>query len=184
MVRAFVAITLPDEALDALITAQAYLPAGRMVPRENMHLTLVFLDDQPMELLEALHEELERLKPPEFTLSLSGYGGFGNDLPKLVFADVVANPALSALQKSVVSATRRAGIALRKRRFIPHVTLARFNAHTGADRTVPALLQSLLICDVRTFRCDRYRFSNPIYMQMVPSITNSRNTNLIDPHCN
>lgn len=173
MVRAFVAITLPDEALDALITAQAYLPAGRMIPRENMHLTLVFLDDQPMELLEALHEELERLKPPEFTLSLSGYGGFGNDLPKLVFADVVANPALSALQKSVVSATRRAGIALGKRRFIPHVTLARFNAHTGADRTVPALLQSLpdLRCpdfpvrSISLFKSDLYA-DGPIYHEL------------------
>ncbi|MFC3117545.1 2'-5' RNA ligase family protein [Jhaorihella thermophila] len=73
--RAFLAIGLPDAAVRDIRRLQARLPVGRAVPRDNLHLTLAFLDDQPEEALEALDAELQALRAPGFDLRLSGLGG-------------------------------------------------------------------------------------------------------------
>ena len=47
--RLFIGITLPDEAVDALVADQAalspHLKTGRASSRENLHLTLIFLGE-------------------------------------------------------------------------------------------------------------------------------------------
>ncbi|WP_209507307.1 MULTISPECIES: 2'-5' RNA ligase family protein [unclassified Ruegeria] len=64
--RSFVAISLSGEAKEDFARAQRVLTVGRPVLEDNLHLTLVFLDDQPEEILEALHEELLALSAPSF----------------------------------------------------------------------------------------------------------------------
>lgn len=130
--RAFVAIALPEAATEALTQVQARLPVGRIVPRANLHLTLAFLDDQPVQVLEALHEELAELPLAALILDLSGLGCYGGDRPRLVFAQAVPTPALGKLRRQVLGAVRRAGIVLPRRRFHPHVTLARVRANPAA----------------------------------------------------
>ncbi|MEP3334337.1 RNA 2',3'-cyclic phosphodiesterase [Sedimentitalea sp.] len=138
--RSFVAIPLPEDTRDALEAAQFRLTLGRMVARENLHLTLAFLDDQPEDTLEHLHAELEPLRVPEFIITLSGLGCFGGDKPRLVFANVVQNPALESLHRKVLGAARQAGITVARRRFHPHVTLARIRPGTGgAGRIADAI---------------------------------------------
>ncbi|WP_424987931.1 RNA 2',3'-cyclic phosphodiesterase [Microbulbifer sp. S227A] len=138
--RSFVALAVPDPLRDALISVQALLPLGRPVARENLHLTLAFLDDQPEERLRDLHGELQALQVAEFETNLAGLGCFGGDKPRLIFADVVDNPALDALHRKVLGAARRAGITIARRRFHPHVTLARLRPGAGgADRIAAAI---------------------------------------------
>ncbi len=129
--RAFVALDLPEDVVAALSRVQARLPVGRPVQPDNLHLTLAFLDETPLAALKALDEELSASRWPRFDLVLSGLGCFGGDRPRLVFADVAGNPALSDMHRRVVAAARRAGIVLPRRRFHPHVTLARLRS--GAD---------------------------------------------------
>lgn len=123
--RCFVALSLPDDTLDALVSLQDQLPSGRRVPRENLHLTLAFLDDQPDEALELLHEELERLRASAFAVELRGLGCYGGKKPRLIFAEAVPQTALDRLHQQVLGAARRAGITVARRRFHPHVTLVR-----------------------------------------------------------
>lgn len=130
--RAFVAIPVPDAVAVSLAVLQARLPCGRRVPRENLHLTLAFLDDQPEPALEELHGELEDLRAAGFDLTLAGLGVFGGDRPRALYADVVPNPALADLQRAITGAVRRAGMQSPRRRFHPHVTLARFRAGDAA----------------------------------------------------
>ncbi|SFT55092.1 RNA 2',3'-cyclic phosphodiesterase [Sedimentitalea nanhaiensis] len=129
--RAFVALELPDEVIDALLRVQSRLPVGRPVVRDNLHLTLAFLDDQRDNTLEDFHDELSGLRWPQFGVVLTGLGAFGGDRPRQVFLDVAENPALTGLHNRTVAAARRAGIVLQRRRYHPHVTLARLRP--GAD---------------------------------------------------
>ena len=48
-IRLFCALRLPDDVLDALVAWQhEHLRGGRVVPRENLHLTLAFLGARPV----------------------------------------------------------------------------------------------------------------------------------------
>ena len=129
------AIEIDEDVADALGRLQAMLPCGRAVPRSNLHLTLTFLDDQPEERLEDLHFELEKISSAPFELKISGLGSFGGAQPRAVFADVVPHRMLTKLQDGVVSAARRVGIRTERRRYHPHITIARLgrNEH-GGDR--------------------------------------------------
>ena len=133
--RAFVAIPVPEEVADALERLQRRLGFGRAVPRENLHLTLAFLDDQPGDVLEGLHEQLSTLRASPFEVALAGLGVFGT----AVHVPAVDNPALTDLQGRVITACRRAGITLQRRRFRPHVTLARL----GKGQSPPPLRAEL-----------------------------------------
>ncbi|MEY8829118.1 RNA 2',3'-cyclic phosphodiesterase [Sedimentitalea sp. XS_ASV28] len=171
--RCFVAIPVPDHLRDALVSVQAHLPLGRPVARENLHLTLAFLDEQPEDRLEELHAELDRVRAAAFTLSLSGLGCFGGDKPRLIFADVSPSPALEDVHRKILGAARRAGIALARRRFHPHVTLARIRpGSAGADRIAAAIsglgdrpLPSMPVSSMSLFRSD-LRPDGPIYDEL------------------
>lgn len=119
--RSFIAIPVPGDTADHLERLQRRLGAGRPVPRDNLHLTLAFLDDQPEEVLEELHHELLALRAEPFAVAMGGIGAFGTAL----FVHVADDAHLTRLHDTIASACRRAGIRLQKRRFRPHVTLAR-----------------------------------------------------------
>jgi len=126
VIRAFVGIPLPEEAADALEAAQAGIPAGRIVPYDNFHLTLAFLGEQPRPVLEDVHDALEAVRVPGFSLRVDGLGMFGGARPRVLFAELAVEPGLAQLHRKVLRAVREAGIELPRERFRPHVTLARF----------------------------------------------------------
>jgi len=128
MLRAFVAIPLPDEVVDALTGAQAGLPAGRPVAPENLHITVAFLGEHPEPLVEDVHYALDRIRAPAFQLTLDGLGLFGGDRPRVLYAGVRPEPMLSHLREKVLQAARGAGLRMDRARYNPHVTLARFNS--------------------------------------------------------
>lgn len=135
--RCFIALTLPDPVCDRLEEVRHVLRAGRAVPRENLHLTLAFLDDQPVEVLEELHFGLSAIRVPPFDLRLAGLGVFGGGHPRALYAAADNSPALMGLNRRVRSAIRKAGIDLPRERFRPHVTLARFRqAEMGAASAI------------------------------------------------
>lgn len=111
-----------------LTGAQAGLEIGRLVPPENFHITLAFLGDRTRPVLEDLHTLLDGMRPEAMELQISGLGVFGGEKPRLLYADVVPNKALSTLRKRVRTAARDAGIELEHSRFHPHITLARFGS--------------------------------------------------------
>ncbi|MBO9450393.1 RNA 2',3'-cyclic phosphodiesterase [Tropicibacter sp. R16_0] len=129
--RSFLAIALSPQTRSVLTGLQRNLRAGRLVDPDNLHVTLAFLDDQPEDALGALHEELSLFRVPSFPLTLRGVGCFGGELPRLVYADVEMSDNLMALNREVSKAVRRAGITLKRRKFHPHVTLARLKPHNA-----------------------------------------------------
>ncbi len=132
MIRAFVAIRPPDAIIDRLTSLQAGAP-GRVSPPENLHLTLAFLGEVPAPLLSDADASLEQISAPRFPVTLDGVDLFGGSKPRLIYADVAAQPALMALQAKVAQTLRDAGVEVEARRYSPHITLARLNGR-GADR--------------------------------------------------
>ena len=136
MIRAFVAIALPERILRPLTAAQAGLPAGRPVAPENFHLTIAFLGEHPEPVIEDVHLALDRIRAPGFALTLSGTGLFGARRPRALYAAVRPEPALGRLRKKVLQAARDAGLRLPRGRYSPHVTLARFNAGLRGEEAI------------------------------------------------
>ena len=129
MIRAFVAITLPEAVRARLALLQHFLPLPRRVAPENMHITLVFLGEQPEDRLEELHHACAAIRAEPFALTLRGVGVFGGDKPRNVWVGVAPSPPLEHLQRKVETAARGAGIDVAARRFTPHVTLGRMRPH-------------------------------------------------------
>jgi 2'-5' RNA ligase len=126
MKRVFLALELPEALRAALEVQQQMLPLPARVDPESLHLTLVFLGDTALPVLEAVHEAWSALRLAPLSVQIGGFGLFGGARPRLCYAAVALNPALMAMQAKVETAARRAGAEPEARRFHPHVTLGRF----------------------------------------------------------
>jgi RNA 2',3'-cyclic 3'-phosphodiesterase len=142
MIRAFLALPLPESTRARLAALQFILPM-RAVPPENLHLTLVFLGEQSEAVLSDLHDLLEGLRAPRLALALQGLDVFGGDKMRHVHARVQPNADLTRLQARLETLARQAGIAVPTRRFVPHVTLG--HPDTPPDpRLAPLIAQTQL----------------------------------------
>lgn len=136
--RLFYALTFQPQTLDDMEALQSQLQPlfdhGRLIPRENLHLTLAFLGDIAPQQVPVLRSILESLKQtPSFCLCFDQTGTFGGKQPVLYLAPQPA-PALFALEQTLRTALKRHGFPLETRPFTPHVTLIR-NAgpHANGD---------------------------------------------------
>jgi RNA 2',3'-cyclic 3'-phosphodiesterase len=137
MLRLFIAVTLPEAALEACTretarVASALGPFARGVklPRaEGLHFTLKFLGWTPEEQAETIRSALERAAAEHapFPMILKGLQAFpSTKKPRVIFLDVSeGGPAMSALAASVEKHVAPLGFPSEDRGFTAHVTLAR-----------------------------------------------------------
>jgi 2'-5' RNA ligase len=131
--RLFVAIDLPDRQREQLAMLANGLPGARWVAEDNLHLTLRFLGELDGSEAADVDAALAGLRMPGFELRLEGVGHFGDGRKlRSIWAGVEASPALGRLRDKVEQAVIRAGLPPDKRKFKPHVTLARFKSNPGA----------------------------------------------------
>ena len=78
--RLFVAVRFGGDALDELCRTRDALARiklrGRMTARENLHLTLAFLGEQPERAVPQLRQAMERAAIAPFALTLAAPGRF------------------------------------------------------------------------------------------------------------
>ena len=128
MMRLFVALDLPWELRERLAMLAGGIPGARWVPPENHHLTLRFIGETPKHRAEEIDTALAALRAPGFPLTLAGIGCFAKGSKAVsLWVGVERNPALDHLQNKIETALRRAGLEPERRRFAPHVTLARLD---------------------------------------------------------
>ncbi len=108
------------------------------VKKENLHLTLKFLGETPVEKLEALKTNLSsNLKTPSaFTLSLSGAGAFPNlNRARVIWIGVSeGKEKLAELAQKVEEATRPLGFPAEEREFSAHLTVGRVKNNRLSER--------------------------------------------------
>ncbi len=125
MPRLFVGLEMPAETADALAALAGGVRGARWIERSDYHLTLRFIGDVGDDRARALEETLGGVSSPAFSLRLSGVDWFGGRKPRAIFAGVERNDALVALRGAVERACVSAGMEPERRRFSPHVTIAR-----------------------------------------------------------
>jgi RNA 2',3'-cyclic 3'-phosphodiesterase len=132
MFRLFVGIPLPSTIRARLAGLCSGVPGARWVAPENMHITLRFIGTVGGGDAEDIHERLSRVQSPAFALTLAHVGCFesGRKVHSL-WVGVNREPYLIRLADKVDSAIVRAGIVPERRKFKPHVTLARFRTGTS-----------------------------------------------------
>ena len=140
--RLFVGLDLPWTLRDRLALLAGGVPGARWVPTANYHLTLRFIGEVPAHRAEEIDLALAALRGRPFALSFSGVGTFtkaGREVA--LWVGVQRNPALDHLQGKIETALQRCGLALERRRFTPHVTLARLDSSV-AEAKLAAYVQS------------------------------------------
>jgi len=131
-VRVFVAVVLGDTVRAALAEAIRLLrkthPRVKWVAPENIHLTLAFLGEVPVERVEEIGSALEGVAAVSgaFSCAVKGVGWFGSPRsPRVVWAGIPEDPALMRLQADVAGALRQLGFTPEDRPFHPHLTMGR-----------------------------------------------------------
>lgn len=126
--RLFVGIDLPWDFRERLQGIARGLPGARWVPEENLHMTLRFVGEVPPNTAEEVDHAMAALRGKRFDLVLSGVGTHtrgGREVA--LWVGVERNPALEHLQSKIETALQRAGLPAERRKFLPHVSLARLD---------------------------------------------------------
>lgn len=142
-VRAFIAVDLSSAILAQLASLSAQLQRGaaarlvRWVAVNNIHLTLKFLGDVPVERLEGLKQMLAAAanRCRAFDLAVGGLGVFPSlRQPRVVWVGTQPSTDLQGLQKGLEAEAERLGFPKEDRPFSPHLTLGRVAREISPDQ--------------------------------------------------
>ena len=125
--RVFVAVGLSAGARRALTAwvEDAGVP-GRLVPAENLHVTIRWVGDTELATLERLLGAIdESALPAAFDLRLEELGAFPKPRRATVVWVRAEAGALAQLHAVVEEASERAGLGREERPFRPHLTVSR-----------------------------------------------------------
>jgi len=123
--RLFVAFSLPEEVAQSLLALQAGVPGANWRTREQLHLTLRFIGEVDGRDAAAIDDALMTISAPAFSLQLKGVGEFGGRHPHTLWVGVNGSDAILHVQRKIESALQRIGLEPERRKYTPHVTLAR-----------------------------------------------------------
>lgn len=161
-IRLFCALQLPEQALDEVLEWQERTLAGtrgRLVPRQNLHVTLAFLGARPAAELTGIAEALRAasaLAPPEIELRPRRYRetqGRGKSGVGMIVLDDPSGAA-TALAEDVQGRLEALGAYRRERRaWLPHLTVLRFREAEGHRPEVANR------CSIHVVRSALYRSS-------------------------
>ncbi len=145
----FVAVLPPEEALEHLddfLSVRRDAAAFRWTLREQIHVTLAFLEQVEDRQLDDLVERLTRAarKRHAFPTRIAGGGAFPNVAKARVLwagleLDDVARTELDRTATGARAAASKAGIDVDGQRFRPHLTVARMGRPTGVTEWVEVL---------------------------------------------
>jgi 2'-5' RNA ligase len=140
--RIFIAAEFPEPLITDLTKSVQRLWPGmnqgiRWVPRQQIHLTLKFIGDYPLDKIPAVQAVCQRLtqNPARIVLQVSGFGVFPNQhSPSILWAGLQNAQTLISLQEIFEKELEILGIPKEKRAFKPHMTLARIKPGFPADQ--------------------------------------------------
>jgi 2'-5' RNA ligase len=146
-VRLFVALDFPDAVRRAFHELIARLkPACRIakwVRPESMHITLKFIGEVAADKLAPIRATLATVhSTTPVEMQFCGLGFFPNERrPRVLWCGIEASANLAELAVSIEGALVPLGVPAESRDFVPHLTLARFQANGSAHSDLGALVR-------------------------------------------
>jgi len=155
MIRLFTALEIPPHVADRLELLQSGFKGARWIDRDAFHITLRFIGEVPEDMAGDIDRALSSLRTEPFSVTLDGIGEFGGKKPHAIWARVAENPQLMQLQARQENALRRIGLQPDRRKYTPHVTLARMRRGVEQADVMRYIERNNLFCagpfEVRQF---------------------------------
>ena len=150
MPRLFVALRVPDPLRTAVEELQSGLRTARWLDGDGLHLTLAFIGEVEGSAQLRIEAALAGVTARALRMELHGLGCFPpRGAPRVLWTGASPKAELGALAQAVRRALGRAGWSPERRRFMPHVTIARFR------RPPPAVELERYLAAHSLFRTER-----------------------------
>jgi len=162
VVRSFISVKMPPEAIERLREAQDRLRAAerewKWVNPESFHITLKFLGDVELGNLAGVWESVRaRIAGcAAFTMVLHGLGVFPDlERPRVAWAGIDRGAAeITGLAERVEAACESAGFPRERRPFAAHLTLGRAR-QLGPSAALAGAIREMAEADLGEVRVDR-----------------------------
>ncbi|HHW02791.1 MAG TPA: RNA 2',3'-cyclic phosphodiesterase [Thermoanaerobacterales bacterium] len=125
-----------------------YFRNVKWVKPDNMHITIAFLGETPLDSLTQISRVIENTsnKYDPFPINLRGSGFFPDKgEPRIFWIGIEKTPLLYAIKKDIDAGLNKLDINFDRKPFSPHLTLGRF-------KFVPNLKQSINLIDLPDFK--------------------------------
>jgi 2'-5' RNA ligase len=136
--RLFVAIDFSQQVKTDLIPVSELHPKLKLVPKQNLHLTLQFIGETDDK--EFVHQQLSQVKFESFKMTVTGKGYFSarkRGYP--IWYGVEKNENLIGLQMQVEGRLSSLGLPDERHTYQPHITIGRVKGVT------PRILEDLIV---------------------------------------
>lgn len=145
-VRTFIAVDTDPAVRKELTKLQQRVKRAhadvKWVKPENIHLTLAFLGNVPIDQIRPLEAAMDSnlQGQDKFILTFAGTGSFGKPHhPHVVWAGINDSPRLMELQRKIVAALQEANIVFDEKSFSPHLTIGRVKSSKHAAELIDEL---------------------------------------------
>jgi len=145
-IRSFVAVECEGDLLPKFMEVQGRLQATgarmKLVEPENIHLTVKFLGDIEDNQVEEISQVIEGISFEPFEFRVEGVGVFPNlRRPATIWAGITDGVGdLAEVFGKVNDGLAKLGFEKDRRRFQPHLTIARIRGGENRDRLVEQLM--------------------------------------------
>lgn len=141
MIRTFIALEIPDDALiqifDVIADKLGELRNIKWEPQEKLHFTLKFLGDTEKELIDTYVLAIERItnRYDSLDLCFNNFGVFRKEnKPKIFWVGINENSKLNAMVSEIETKFSEFGFNKENRKFKPHLTLLRFRGYEDSEK--------------------------------------------------
>lgn len=163
MPRLFIAIDISSDIKEDIANICFGVPYAKWIGVEQMHLTLHFLGDIEAGRVPDLVEALDTVKQGSFSIGIKGVGHFPpRTAPRVLWVGVEKSKNLDILHGTIGKALSKAGFEIEKRRFYPHISVARLGERTTMDDIAGFLVANTLFRPARPVEVNGFHLYSSI----------------------
>jgi 2'-5' RNA ligase len=156
--RLFIAVGVTPDVADDLMIISSGIPGARWQKPDQLHLTLHFLGEVEGAAVRDVKDMLDEcIRVDAFQAQLAGCGVFPHrGPPRVLWLGLDGAQAMNEMHRQLARGLDEIGVEFERRRFFPHLTLARFG-HAPPERDLAQWIVGHSLYRSPVFRVDQVR---------------------------